>query len=84
MKPKTRCYLRVDANGLVAFFTAVSEDALVALDTIGVFIPEHVALSSEGLVALPTAEVTAVPVLVHRLGVFAAENKLQEITLINK
>lgn len=76
-------YLRIDADGLAALFAAVSEDAFVAIDTVGVIIPEHVALSGEGLVTFPTTEVTAVPVLVHRLGVFATENKLKEIVFIN-
>lgn len=71
-----RQVLRVDADGFVAFFAAVGEDALVALDAVGVLIPEDVALAGQRLVALPAAEVTAVPVLVHRLGVFATENKL--------
>lgn len=71
-----RQVLRVDADGFVAFFAAVGEDALVALDAVGVLIPQDVALAGQRLVALPAAEVTAVPVLVHRLGVFATENKL--------
>lgn len=71
-----RQVLRIDADGFVAFFAAVGEDAFVALDAVGVLIPEDVALASQRLVALPAAEVTAVPVLVHRLGVFATENKL--------
>lgn len=68
--------LRVDADGFVALFAAVGEDALVALDAVRVFVTEHIALAGERLVALPAAEVAAVPVLVHRLGVFATENKL--------
>lgn len=69
--------LRVDSNDFVAFFAAVGEDALVALDAVGVLVPQDVALASQRLVALPAAEVTAVPVLVHRLGVLATENKLR-------
>lgn len=69
-------YLRVDADDLVALFAAVGEDALVALDAVGVLIAQHVPLAGERLVALPAAEVAAVPVLVHRLGVFATENEL--------
>lgn len=71
-----RQVLRVDTDGLVAFLAAVGEDALVALDAVRVLIAEDVALAGQRLVALPAAEVTAVPVLVHRLGVFATENKL--------
>jgi len=39
-------------------------------------VPEHVTLSCQGLITLPTAEVTRVPVLRHRLRVFSAENQL--------
>lgn len=67
-------YLRVNADGLIALFASVSEDALVALDAVWMLITKHVALACQRLVALPAAEVAAVPVLVHRLGVFAAEN----------
>lgn len=66
-----RQVLRVDADGLVAFFAAVRENALVALDAVGVLVTEHIALARERLITLPAAEVAAVPVLVHRLGVFA-------------
>lgn len=66
--------LRVDADGFVALLAAVGEDALVTLDAVGVLIAKHVALTGQRLVALPAAEVTAVPVLVHGFGVFAAEN----------
>lgn len=69
-------YLRINADGLVAFFAAISEDAFVALDAIRMFIPQDVALAGERFIALPAAEVAVVPILVHRLGVFAAENKL--------
>jgi len=67
-----RQILGVDADDLAALLAAVGEHALVAFDAVRVFIPEHVALPSQALVALPAAEVTAVPVLVHRLGVLAA------------
>lgn len=71
-----RQILGVDADGLIAFLTAVSEDTLVAFDAVRVLISEHVTLTRERLIALPAAEVTAVPVLVHRLGVLATENEL--------
>lgn len=70
-------YLRVNADYLIALFASIGEDALVALDAVRMFIAKHVALTCQRLVALPAAEVAAVPVLVHRLGVFAAENQLQ-------
>lgn len=71
-----RQILRINADRLVALLAAIGEDAFVALDAVGVLIPQHVALTGERLIALPAAEVAVVPVLVHRLGVFAAENKL--------
>lgn len=70
--------LGVDADGLAALLAAVGEHALVALDAVGVVIAQHVALPGERLVALPAAEVPAVPVLVHRLRVLATENELQQ------
>lgn len=73
--------LRVDTNDLIALFAAIGEDALVALDAERVLIPEDIALAREGLVTLPAAEVTAVPILVHRLGVLAAENELERKTI---
>jgi len=39
-----------------------------------VVVAQDVAVAGEGLIALPAAEVARVPVLVHRLGVLAAEN----------
>lgn len=67
-------HLRVNADGLAALLAAVSEDALVALDAVGMLIAKHVSLAGQRLVALPAAEVATVPVLVHRLRVFATEN----------
>lgn len=54
----------------MAFFTSIGEDALVALDAVRMFIPEHVSLTGQGFVALPATEVSRMPILVHRLGVF--------------
>lgn len=71
-------YLGVDSNDLVALFAAIGEDTLVALDAIRVVITQHVALARQGLVALPAAEVPRMPVLVHGLGVLAAENQLEK------
>lgn len=68
--------LRVDADDLVAFLTNISEDTLVAFDAVRVVIPEHISLAGQGLVALPTGEVPAVPVFGHGFRVFSAENEL--------
>lgn len=72
-----RPYLGVDADSLVAFLASVGEDGLVALDAVGVVISQDIALTCQGFVALPAAEVTRMPVLRHRLRVLAAEDKLQ-------
>ena len=61
---------------LLAFIAHIGENLFVALDAIGVIITENVALPSELSIALPAAEVVAVPVLVHCLGVFTGEDKL--------
>lgn len=70
-------HLWVNADGSVALLTCVGEHRLVALDAVRMIVPEHVALSCQGLVTLPAAEVARVPVLRHRLRVFSAENQLQ-------
>lgn len=70
-------YLGVDADDFAAFLAAIGENALVALDAVRMLVPENVALPCQGFVALPATEVAAVPVLVHRLCVFATENQLQ-------
>lgn len=41
-----RQILRVNADDLVALFAAVGEDAFIALDAVGVFIPKNIALAS--------------------------------------
>lgn len=69
-------YLGVNTDDFVALLATISENALVALDAIRMLISEDVALSCQGFVTLPATEVAAVPVLVHRLRVFATENQL--------
>lgn len=76
----SRTYLGVDADDFVALLAAISEHALVALDAVRMLVPEDVALPGQRLVALPAAEVAAVPVLVHRLRVLATENQLETKT----
>lgn len=71
---KTPTNLRVDADDFIALLACVGEDVLVAFDAEGMLVTQHVALTSERLVALPTAKVARVPVLRHRLCVLAAEN----------
>lgn len=67
-------YLGVDSNDLIALLAVVGKHLLVALDTVGVVIAQHVPLSGQGVVAMPAAEVVVVPILGHCLRVFAAEN----------
>lgn len=67
-------YLRVDADDFVALLASVGENALIALDAVRVLVSKYVALTRERLVALPAAEVTAVPILVHCLSVLPTEN----------
>lgn len=69
-------YLRINANNFIAFFTAVGEHRFVTGHAIRVLVAQHIALAGEAFIALPAAKVLSVPVLVHRLRVFATENKL--------
>lgn len=71
-----RQILGVDADRGVAVLAGVREDGLVALDAVGMVILQDVALPSEGLVALPAAEVARMPVLGHGFGVLPAENEV--------
>lgn len=70
--------LGIDTDGLAALFARISEDGLVTGDAVRVVVPQDVALSSQALVTLPTAEMLTMPVLVHGLGVFATENELKQ------
>lgn len=72
--PNTLTYLGVDANDLVALLARIGEHILVALDAVRMIVPDDVTLSGEALVALPAAEVSGVPVLVHGFCVLATEN----------
>jgi len=67
--------LRVNTNGPAALFASIGKDRLVTRDAVGVLIPQHVALSGQALVALPTAKVLSMPILVHGLSVLATENE---------
>lgn len=67
-----RQILGINTNDLVAVIAGIGEDALVATGAVRMVIFQDIALTSETLIALPTAEVFRVPVLRHRLGVLAA------------
>lgn len=69
-------YLGIYTDDSAAFLASIGEDGLVAGDAVRMFVPEDVPLSCKALVALPAAEVLAVPVLVHGLCVFSTENQL--------
>lgn len=71
---KKSSYLGVNADDFVALLAAIGEYALVALDAVGMLVSQDITLTSQRLIALPAAEVAAVPVLVHCLRVLATEN----------
>lgn len=66
--------LRIDADRLVALLTNVGKHILVAFDAVGMLVTQNIPLTGETFVALPTAEVTRMPILRHGLGVLATEN----------
>lgn len=66
----------VCSNDSLAFLTGVSKKVLVALDAVGMFIPQNVPMASEIKVTVEAGKVTAVPILVHGLGVFSREYQL--------
>ena len=69
-------YLRVGADGHLAFLAAVGEQVLVALDAVGVFLAQDVTVTGQAHVTVPAGEVTAVPVLIHGFRVLAREDQL--------
>lgn len=71
-------HLGIDTDGLAALFTSVGEYALIALDAVGMVIPEDVPLSSQRLIALPATEVARVPVLLHGFRVLPTKNQLEQ------
>lgn len=77
MRKTHRPYLGVDADGPAALLAGVGEDGFIAGDAVGVVIAEDVPLSCQALVALPTAEVLTMPVLVHGFGILPTENQLK-------
>lgn len=68
--------LRVNADSFIAFIACVCKHGFITFDTIGMIISEHVALSSQRFIALPTTEMAGMPILGHGLRVFATENQL--------
>lgn len=67
-------HLGIDSNDCVALLASVGKDSFVALDAVRMFVSQHVALAGEALVAVPAAEMPAVPVLRHGFCVFATKN----------
>lgn len=67
-----RQILRINADDIVAVLASVGENSFVAFDTVGMVILEDVALTSQGVITLPAAEVAGMPILGHGLGVFPA------------
>lgn len=74
-----RQVLGVGSNGCLAVFTAVSEQVLVALDAVGVFLAQDVAVTCQVEVTVPATEVPAMPVLVHGFGILARKDQLVEV-----
>ena len=69
-------HLGVSTDWCLALLTGVGEQVLVALDAVGVLLAQDVAMARQRHVAVEAAEVSAVPVLLHRLGVLAREDQL--------
>ena len=69
-------YLGVGANGSLALLTGVGKQVLIALDAVGVLLPQNVAVARQVQVTVEAAEVAAVPVLVHGFGVLARKDQL--------
>ena len=53
------------------------EETLIAVDAVGVVVPEDVPVASEVEVALVAGEVAVVPVLVHGFGVLPGKYQLR-------
>lgn len=71
-----RQILRVDTDDGVTVLAGVGKHGLVALDAVRMVILQDISLTGQGVVALPAAEVTRVPVFRHGLRVLPAENEL--------
>jgi len=67
--------LGVDSDGLGALVAGVGEYLLVTSHAIGMFIAEDVSLTGQGVITLPTAEVSRVPILIHGFSVFPTEDQ---------
>lgn len=67
-------YLRIDSNDLVTFVACICEYIFVAFNAVRMLITQHISLTSQTFVTLPAAEMTRMPVLVHCLRIFTAEN----------
>ena len=75
-------YFRVGADGRLALLAGVGEEVFVALDAVGVFLAQDVAVSRQREVAVEAAEVTTVPVLLHRLRVLARKDQLKSTNTV--
>ena len=69
------CYLRVDANDLATFVAIVGEDVLVALDAVGVVVPQDVAVAGQGVVAVVAEHLLFVEGLLAGAEVFNGTEK---------
>lgn len=63
----------------LALIAYIGEYFFVAFDAVGVVIPQNVSLTCQLSVALPTAKVVAMPILVHGFCVFAGKYQLNDL-----
>lgn len=61
---------RIYSDGLLAVLAGVGQIGLVALDTVGLLLFEHISLAGQIGVAMSAQEVVNVEVLIHGLQVF--------------
>lgn len=73
-----RQILGVSSNGCLALLAAISKEVLVALDAVGVLLAQDVTMTRQVKVAVPAAEVPAMPILIHRLGILARKDQLKK------
>lgn len=74
---KKSAYLGVNANRLGALVAGIGKYLFIAAHAIRVLVSKNVPLPSKWVIALPTAEVAWMPVLIHGFGVLTAEDQLK-------
>lgn len=74
---RKRVYLGIDSNYFSTFITCIGEYLFVTPSAVRMVVSQDVPLSCQCLIALPTTEMTRVPVLGHCFCVLPGENELQ-------